>query len=182
MLTAQVALYPKSISIFSFIIHLLPPRMENSLLYKPLAHQNKNLQPSEDGEQDEFLSHRPQTRKNTGRSCFLYCTISILILIAYSVLLVIWTQSLAKHNRRYGTRFSASETPADDFIFYETREMEQWEGGMDGAANEYFTTPPNEEVDKNWHNLMESMCLSFILFQPFQLPIMEEIYILRVPK
>lgn len=122
----------------------------------PVDQTDMDLRTSVDDEQVGFLSHVPQTRKKSRRCRFLWYPIFFLVFIAYSAILVSWTLCAANYNRRYGTRFSGPESPAEDFIKYEYRQMEQWERGLgEGPGLQFFTSPPNGEVDKNWHDLLE---------------------------
>lgn len=42
---------------------------------------------------------------------------------------------------------------ANDYIRYEPRVMQQWEN-IDPDAPIYFTGEPREEIDQNWHRLL----------------------------
>ncbi|KAI0442227.1 hypothetical protein F4803DRAFT_520353 [Xylaria telfairii] len=77
-----------------------------------------------------------------------------LALVLYSSLVVAVVLTVSINNRRHGARFLAS--PVNDYISYEPRVVEEREN-LDPDAPIFFTGKPSEEIDRNWHKLLEYM-------------------------
>lgn len=127
--------------------------MEKHIVYDLVA-QNDGAESSCGDLENESLVN-DYTRRGLLASYAKRSVVIAALLFLYTIVVVSLTLRVAHGNRRVGRRFL--NTPVDNkYIVYDARVMEQWEGEGRSRPVEYFAEP-SEEIDRNWHEIVERM-------------------------
>jgi hypothetical protein len=128
-------------------------KMEKHALYDPVAQNDVPESPFSEAEDQSFGDEH--TSRKSPSSYAKLGAIIVILLVLYTIAIVDLTMRVAHRDRRVGRRFLG--TPVDNnYIVYDARVMEQWEDVGQGPKIEYFT-PPSEEIDRNWHEIVDRM-------------------------
>ncbi|PYH94553.1 hypothetical protein BO71DRAFT_429897 [Aspergillus ellipticus CBS 707.79] len=128
--------------------------LEKPLIYESVSQHDSTNSPVDSSSDNEALLYRQGRSNRHWRSYLKYSAIIGILLFLYSSLLVTLTVNVTSKNRRIGPRFV--KTPVDPkSIVYEAHVMEQWVDQGGGSPVTYFSNQPNEQVDKNWHELFQ---------------------------
>jgi hypothetical protein len=127
--------------------------MEKNIVYDPVAQNDADESSCGDPENEPLVSQ--DTRRGTLPTYAKRSAIIAVLLVLYTIVVVSLTLRVAHGNRRVGRRFL--NTPVDNnYIVYDAKVMGQWEDEVKSRPYEYFAEP-SEEIDRNWHEIVERM-------------------------
>ncbi|KAF2181168.1 hypothetical protein K469DRAFT_590401 [Zopfia rhizophila CBS 207.26] len=137
--------------------------MKEKLGYQPIQDDDESKS-SVEMEDATLLSSK--SRQSRWRSRAFVVLWAAVFLLLWTSLVSFVTLRIAKHNRRFGTRFLKS--PANDYIVYEPQSFISFEKGTSAHSQEYesssnvsYFTEPNEQIDRNWAELLEHSNIGF---------------------
>ncbi|GAB0139243.1 hypothetical protein EsDP_00007456 [Epichloe bromicola] len=129
--------------------------MKESSDYLPIMSHDDTRSSSE--MEGDCLTGKKNSARRLRNSCVqpVIAIVAVLALTAYTTIVASMTWNMTQQSRRHGMRFLKS--PANDYITYEPRVMNQWEY----AGDVIYFGEPSEQVDQNWHKMFEHQNIGF---------------------